>query len=71
MIIARLSTSSMVLNALAGDDRQTFESEDGAPIQLNLRASYLCWVPPISGSMVILPANNPSSEPSLGETLKT
>ena len=36
VIISRLSTSSMVLNVVFGDDRQTLESDDGAPIQLNL-----------------------------------
>ena len=31
----------MVLNVVLGDDTQTFESEDGAPIQWKARASYL------------------------------
>jgi hypothetical protein len=42
VIISRASTSPMVLNGVFGEDRQTLESEEGAPIQLNLRASYLC-----------------------------
>jgi hypothetical protein len=70
VIISRWSTSSMVLNVVRGDATQTFESDDGAPIQLNARASYLCCVPPISGSITMLPANSPISSPSLGETLK-
>ena len=36
VIISRLSTSSMVLKVVFGDDRQTLESEDGAPIQLKV-----------------------------------
>ena len=71
VIISRVSTSSIDLNVVFGDDRQTLESEDGAPIQLKARASYLCCVPPIKGSMTMLPANRPSSVPSLGDTLNT